>query len=170
MSLLSWGKCRLFTRNLDVPGAKWKEWPTPAENSTTLETTKGDKKEAKVEGGENEDVRYAKSTYVLNANVRAAKGRKKPIADSDGIIPHNYAVAIQPEDPEAVGLMIDKAKPSVADTFSTEEGAIWEYAFDALKPESGDQVKMGTVTVDQESDGSLKITFVEIEEEDDVTV
>ena len=167
MSLLAWGKCRLFTKDLDKSGAKWKEWPTPVEGSTTLETSKGDKQEAKIEGGENEDVRYAKSTYVLNANIRAAKGRKKPIADSDGIIPHNFAVAVQPEDPEAVGIMIDKAKPSVADTWATEEGAIWEYAFDALKPESGDQVKMGTVTV-SEQDGvisDITITVVEAEEE-----
>lgn len=169
MSLLSWGKCRLFTKNLDVEGAKWKEWPTPAENSTTLETSKGDKKEAKIEGGENEDVRYSKSTYVLNANIRAAKGRKKPIADSDGIIPHNYAVAIQPEDAEAVGIMIDKSKPSVADTFSTEEGAVWEYAFDALKPETGDQVKMGTVKVETGTDGALEISIVEVEDETDET-
>lgn len=166
MSLLGWGKCRLFTKNLDASGAKWKEWPTPVENSTVLETTKGDKQEAKIEGGENEDVRYSKSTYALNTNIRAAKGRKKPIADSDGIISHNYAVAVQPEDPEAVGIMIDKAKPSVADTFSTEEGAIWEYVFDALKPDAGDQVKMGTVTV-TESEGEIsdiQITEVEGEE------
>lgn len=166
MSLLGWGKCRLFTKDLDTEGAKWKEWPTPVENSTILETTKGDKQEAKIEGGENEDVRYAKSTYALNTNVRAAKGRKKPIADSDGIIAHNYAVAVQPEDPEAVGIMIDKAKPSVADTFSTKEGAIWEYAFDALKPEAGDQVKMGTIKVTEDGGEITAIEVTEVEEEE----
>lgn len=167
MSLLAWGKCRLFTKDLDKEGAKWKEWPTPVEGSTTLETSKGDKQEAKIEGGENEDVRYAKSTYVLNANIRAAKGRKKPIADSDGIISHNYAVAVQPEDPEAVGIMIDKAKPSVADTWATEEGGIWEYAFDALKPDSGEQVKMGTISV-TESEGIISdVTITEVEAEEE---
>lgn len=167
MSVLGWGKCRLFTKNLDKKDATWKEWPTPVENSTNLETTKGDKQEAKIEGGENEDVRYSKSTYVLNANIRAAKGRKKPIADSDGIISDNYAVAVQPEDPGAVGVIIDKAKPSVADTWATEEGGIWEYAFDALKPASGDQVKMGTVNVSEESDGTITdITITEVEAEE----
>ena len=165
MSLLAWGKCRLFTKDLDKEGATWKEWPTPVENTTTLETTKGDKQEAKIEGGENEDVRYAKSTYALNANIRATKGRKKPIADSDGIIAHNYAVAVQPEDPDAVGIMIDKAKPSVADTWATEEGAIWEYTFDALKPDEGDQVKMGTVKV-TDSDGTITIAITEVEAEE----
>lgn len=163
MSLLGWGKCRVFIKDLDTESAPWVELPTPVENTTILETTKGDKQEAKIEGGENEDVRYAKSTYALNLNIRAAKGRKKPIADSDGIIAHNYAVAVQPEDPEAVGIMIDKAKPSIADTFSTEEGAIWEYTFDALKPDTGDQCKMGTITV-TENEGA--ISNVSIEEVD----
>lgn len=165
MSLLGWGKCRVFIKDLDTDGAKWAELPTPVENTTILETTKGDKQEAKIEGGENEDVRYAKSTYALNFSIRAAKGRKKPIADSDGIIAHNYAVAVQPEDPEAVGIMIDKAKPSVADTFSTEEGAVWEYTFDALKPDEGDQCKMGTVAVTG-TDGNLSVSVTEIDAEE----
>lgn len=163
MSLLGWGKCRLFGKDLDTVGAKWEEWPTPIENTTVLETTKGDKQEAKIEGGENEDVRYAKSTYVLNANIRAAKGRKKPIQDSDGIIDHNYAIAVQPEDPDAIGVFIPKAKPSVADTWSTEEGGIWEFAFDALKNEDTTQVQMGKVSVTGSGE-TLEVTFVEDEE------
>lgn len=163
MSLLAWGKCRAFIKDLDTENAAWEELPTPVEGSTALETTKGDKQEAKIEGGENEDVRYAKNTYALNLNIRAAKGRLKPIEDSDGIIDHNYAIAIQPEDPKAYGLMIDKAKVSVSDTFSTEEGVIWEYTFDALKPDSGDQCKMGVITV-AESGDSLTVTFAEMTE------
>lgn len=162
MSLLGWGKCKVFIKDIDASNSSWVELPTPVENSTILETTKGDKQEAKIEGGENEDVRYSKSTYALNLNIRAAKGRNKPIADSDGTITNNYAVAVQPEDPEAVGIMIDKAKPSVADTFSTEEGAIWEYTFDALKPATGDQCKMGVIAV-TEAEGvitDVKITEV----------
>lgn len=162
MSVLGWGKCRLFVKDVDESNAKWKEFPTPVEGSTTLETTKGDKQEAKVEGGENEDVRYAKSTYTLNANIRAAKGRIKPIKDEDGIIAHNYAVAVQPEDPEAIGIYIPKAKPSVNDTWSTEEGGIWEYAFDALKNEGTTQIQMGVIKVTGSGD-SLEVTFEEVE-------
>lgn len=162
MSVLGWGKCRLFVKDVDESNAKWKEFPTPVEGSTTLETTKGDKQEAKVEGGENEDVRYAKSTYTLNANIRAAKGRTKPIKDEDGIIAHNYAVAVQPEDPEAIGIYIPKAKPSVNDTWSTEEGGIWEYAFDALKNEGTTQIQMGVINVTGSGD-SLEVTFEEVE-------
>lgn len=162
MSLLGWGKCRLFAKDLDASESKWFEFPTPVENSTTLETSKGDKQEAKVEGGENEDVRYAKSTYVLNANIRAAKGRVKPIKDSDGIIDHNYAVAVQPEDPKAIGIFIPKAKPSVEDTWSTEEGGIWNYAFDALKNEGTTQVQMGVITVTEGESGITDVEFSEV--------
>lgn len=162
MSVLGWGKCRLFVKDIDDPSAKWIEFPTPVENSTTLETTKGDKQEAKVEGGENEDVRYAKSTYVLNANIRAAKGRVKPIKDSDGIVDHNYSVAVQPEDPDAIGVYIPKAKPSVEDTWSTEEGGAWNYAFDALKNEETTQIQMGVIKVTGSGD-SLEVTFEEVE-------
>lgn len=165
MSVLGWGKCRTFVKDLDESNAKWFELPTAVENSTTLETTKGDKKEAKVEGGENEDVRYAKSTYVLNLNIRAAKGRAKPIKDEDGIIAHNFAVAVQPEDPEAVGVYIAKAKPSVNDTWSTDEGGIWEYSFDALKNEGATQVQMGVISVAMDTDGKTvkDVTFSEVE-------
>ena len=162
MSVLGWGKCRLFVKDLDASNAKWIEFPTPVENTTTLETSKGDKQEAKVEGGENEDVRYAKSTYVLNANIRAAKGRIKPIKDSDGIVDHNYAVAVQPEDPEAIGVYIPKAKPSVEDTWSTEEGGIWNYAFDALKNETTTQIQMGVIEVTGSGD-SITVAFKEVE-------
>lgn len=154
MSLLGWGKCRLFAKDIDAKSASWFEFPTPVEGSTTLETTKGDKQEAKVEGGENEDVRYAKSTYVLNAGIRAAKGRTKPIKDEDGIVAHNYAVAVQPEDPEAIGIYIPKAKVSVEDIWSTEEGGIWNFAFDALKNEETTQVQMGVINV-TENEGSI---------------
>lgn len=164
MSVLGWGKCKVFIKDLDTEGAKWVELPTPVENSTTLETTKGDKQEAKVEGGENEDVRYAKSTYVLNLNIRAAKGRAKPIQDSDGIVDHNYEVAVQPEDPQAIGIHIPKSKPSVEDTWSTEEGGIWNYAFDALKNETTTQVEMGVITVTRDTDGKTikDVTFSKV--------
>lgn len=99
MSVLAWGKPRIFVKDLDEASAKWKEVPTPVENSTQLTPTKGDKKEAKVEGGENEDVRYSKNTYALAYQIRIAKGKVMPFEHDDGIIAHNYAVAVQPEDP-----------------------------------------------------------------------
>lgn len=147
MSVLSWGKPKLFIQKIGEESASWKELPTPVEDSTQLSTTKGDKVEAKVEGGENEDVRYGKNTYALAFNIRAAKNRKKPVPDSDGIIDGEYKVALQPEDPDTPGLMIEKAKLSIEDTWSSADGGLWAYTADALKPENGKQVKWGKVAV-----------------------
>lgn len=165
MSLSSWGKCSIYIKDLEASEPKWKKLPTPADGTTTLETTKGDKKEAKIEGGENEDVRFAKSTYALNFTIRGLKGRKKPIPDSDGLIAHTYAVALVPEDPACYGLLMERSQPSVQDTFSTEDGILWAYTFDALKPKDGkkDQVQIGVVTVAGSDDNITGITCEEVE-------
>ena len=162
MSLVSWGKLRIFAKDLETPGASWFEIPTPVEDSTGMETTKGDKMEAKVEGGENEDTMYKRSAYALNFNVRLLKNRRnKPFPDTDGIVEHKYAVAVQPEDERCVGIMIDKATISANTTFSSADGIIVEYTADALKPDDGTrQVKYGTVTATG-SGSTLDVTFVE---------
>lgn len=155
MAVLGWGKPRVFVKDLDATSPKWEELPTPVDGSTQLTTTKGDKQEAKIEGGENEDVKYGKNTYALALNIRAAKGRKRPISDSDGVVTHNYAVALQPEDKEVQGFCMEKTTVSVEDTFSTEEGGIWAYTFDALKPGSDKkQVQWGKIEV-TESAGTI---------------
>lgn len=166
MAVIGWGKPRIFISKLgaDFKPTTWQELPTPVEGSTQLTTTKGDKKEAKIEGGENEDVRYSKNTYSLTFNIRAAKGRTKPIDDEDGLVTDNYAIALQPEDAEIEGLVIEKSRVSVEDTFSTDEGTIWAYTFDALKPASGDQVKSKVVTV-SEVNGSITVSWEETSSE-----
>lgn len=164
MAVLSWGKPGLYLRKIgDKTTNKWIKLPTPVEGTTQLTTTKGTKVEAKVEGGENEDVRYGKNTYALEFEIRAAKGRKKPVPDADGIIDGNYELALQPEDPEAVGIKIDKGALSVEDTWSSADGGKWKYTLDALKPDTGDQVKNGKVVVDETS-GEPTVTFTEDEE------
>nr|DAE23382.1 MAG TPA: hypothetical protein [Myoviridae sp. ctcPl3] len=154
MSVLSWGKPRIFIKDLDTENAKWKEVPTPVENSTQLTPTKGDKKEAKLEGGENEDVKYAKNTYALAYQIRKAKGKVMPFDDDDGVISGNYTVALQPEDPTVPGFIIDKSVVSAEDNFTAEEGGSVTYTHDALKPETGKQVKWGVITV-TEADGEI---------------
>ena len=61
MAVLAWGKPRIFVKKLGGSGS-WIELPTPVEGSTQLSTTKGDKNEAKIEGGENDDYLYAYDT------------------------------------------------------------------------------------------------------------
>lgn len=165
MSVIGWGKPRIFAKDLDDSASAWFEFANPVENSTQLTTTKGDKKEAKVEGGENEDVRYSKNTYALALNIRAAKGRQRPISDSDGLVAHKYAIVVQPEDPAVQGLVIEKATVSVEDSFSTEEGGVWAYVFDALKPDSGrNQVNWGKIIV---AEASGTISKIECDPEDE---
>lgn len=162
MSVLGWGKCRLFAKDIETPNSKWFELPTPAEGTTQLATTKGDKKEAKLEGGENEDVRYNKNSYALQYTIRAAKDRKRPFPDVDGIVNNNYAIAVVPEDADCIGIMIDKSRVSVEDGFSTDEGGMWTYTNDALKPDSGKMVKWGKVSVTGSGD-TLNVSITEAE-------
>lgn len=164
MAVIGWGKPRIFIKDLDAaPAASWEEVPTPVENSTQLTPTKGDKVEAKLEGGANEDVRYAKNTYALAYRIRFAKGKVMPFEHNDGIVEHNYAVAVQPEDPAVPGIMIDKSVVSTEDGFSTEEGGYITYTHDALQPTTGNQVKWGVINV-TESGGT--ISNVELTEGD----
>lgn len=145
MSLVNWGKCKIYAKDLEAEQPKWLELPTPVEDSTEITTSKGDKKEAKIEGGENEDVKYSRNTYALNFDIRMLKGRKQPIASADGIVQHKYAFMIEPEDPTAIGCSIEKATVSCEETFKTADGSIWKYVADVLKPDSGNQVKWGVV-------------------------
>ncbi len=148
MAVISWGIPKIFVKDLD--GAQtsnpWVKLPTPVEDSTQLETTKGDKLEAKIEGGENEDVRIKRSTYALMLNIRKAKNRTAPIPSVDGVVEHHYAVMLQPEDPTCPGFSIDLSTVSVVDSYNAADGAMWEIQFDALKPKIGATVKWGVVT------------------------
>lgn len=155
MAVIGWGKPRIFIKDLDASAPKWEELPTPVEDSTQLETTKGDKQEAKIEGGENEDVKYGKNTYALTLNIRSAKGRKRPISDNDGVVAHNYAIALQPEDKDVQGFCMEKTTVSVEDSFSTADGGVWAYTFDALKPDADKkQIQWGKIIV-AESAGTI---------------
>lgn len=149
MAILSWGKCRIFLGKRgtsDEEPSSWIEVPTPVENSTTLTPTKGTKTEAKIEGGDNEAVRYAKNTYALVFQIRGAKDREKPVEDDDGVIEGEYSVKVMPEDPTAPGITIKKSTLSMSPSFSTADGIIWEYTADALKPDEGNSVVFEVVT------------------------
>lgn len=151
MAQLSWGKPSIEFGKCGANGAAPTVWTKlaydPVENSTKLTPTKGEKKEAKVEGGENEAVKYAKNTFVFEFEVRAAKGRTKPIEDVDGVVDGEYAIRLTPEDTTVEGILIDKATVSVEETFDTAEGKKWKYTFDVLKPTAGNQVKPYTAPV-----------------------
>lgn len=171
--MLSWGKCRVLYKIGD--DVSWSELPTPVENSTTLTTTQGTKNEAKVEGGENEDVKYGRNTYALNTSVRMAADRT-PIENSDGVITEEASVIVQPEDTAAVGIYIERASASVQDSFNTQDGGRWAYVFDALKPKAATtglntrQVREGIVTITESNGAISSVTFKELGKDTAVSV
>ena len=71
MANIGWGKAGIYLCDLDVENSEWIQAPTPVENSTNLTPTKGSKQEAKLEGGENEDVRYGANNYALAYQIRS---------------------------------------------------------------------------------------------------
>lgn len=165
MSRISWGKPRIFVKDTDDNTAKWTELLTPAEGSTTLSVTKGDKLEAKIEGGENEDVKYKRSTYAVSFNIRKGKLpngnlRPKPFPSIDGRVDHHFGILLQPEDPTCEGFLIEDCTVTVDDTYDTSEGGMWQVQMDALKASEGDTVKWGVITLSG-SAGSRKISFTE---------
>lgn len=160
MAKIAWGKPRIFVKDADTQGAAWKELPTPEEDSTQLSAQKGDKLEAKIEGGENEDVKYKRSTYTLAFNIRKAKDREAPFPSVDGVVNNHYAVMLQPEDPTVEGFSIESSTVSVDETFSAAEGAKWEITMEAVKATSGDTVKWGIVTASNPL-GTGQPTFAE---------
>ena len=164
MAVLAWGKPRIFVKKLGG-GGSWIELPTPVEGSTQLSTTKGNKNEAKIEGGENEDVKYNRNTYALALNIRAVEGRAMPIIADDGVIGGQYAVVLQPENPASQGFAFLKSAASVEDTFTTADGGVWNYTFDALKQDAKHkQIYWGQVIVTEQPTGT--ISKIEIDPSD----
>lgn len=159
---LAWGKCTIKIGKVQDNGnepSSWVDIPTPVENSTKLTPTKGKKMEAKIEGGENEAVKYSANTYMFEFEIRAGKGRKKPIEDVDGIIVGEYAIKLQPEDKTVEGIQIDRSTLSLEETYDTENGTKWKYTADVLKPKTGNQVKF--VVVNFNDAGSLRVIITD---------
>lgn len=168
MSRISWGKPRLFVKDTDAgSSATWQELYTPVEDSTQLTVKKGDKMEARIEGGEAEDVKYKRSTYAVAFNIRKGKIpggsaiRKLPFHSIDGYVEKHFALLLQPEDPTCEGFYIGDATVSIDDTYTAAEGGMWQVTMDALKASVGDTVKWGVVTVTPGSNNQGTLAFEE---------
>ena len=141
MKRLLWGKSlgAVAKKKADGSYDKFKLLPEMAENSMQLNTAKGEKQEAKVEGGGVEAVRYSKNTYDLVADFRrglddSGTAVSFPFEDVDGVVDGVYALRIQPEDKEAGGLTVREVIISTEDTFTAKDGAVKRVKFDFLKP------------------------------------
>ena len=167
MANIGWGKAGIYLCDLDVENSEWIQAPTPVENSINLTPTKGSKQEAKLEGGENEDVRYGANNYALAYQIRRAKNKEMPIKHIDGIVAHNYGVIVVPADDKVPSACyIERSVVSVEDAFSTQEGGTDLYTLDAVKPDDGSRmVKWGQITVTKDN-ATGKITKIVAKGED----
>lgn len=102
---------------------------------------RGNEKEATEEGGDVVDTRRGKNKYVFELEIFVKKGDEKPIEDEDGVIVDNYAVRLTPEDEACEGFLIENATVSVTESWSSADGKLWKYTFDAKKPETGKTLK-----------------------------
>lgn len=155
--IISWGKPEITVTALaDTGGVNVGAIPTPVEDSTELSTEKGDKKEATVEGGGNEAIKYLKSKYSLKFQIRQGKGRSMPIEGKDGVVPGEYAVSLTPEEVGAPGFAMARAVCSYEDTYKAADGLMRTYTFDSLEPTDGSaQISFGnTKAAPKENQGS----------------
>ena len=165
--ILSWGKPRIFVKLLE-DGAIVRELNTPVDDSTNLETTEGDKTEAKIEGGEIEAVRYDKSTYKLAMQIRLKAGDKMPFANKDGIVAGTYAVWVMPEDSKAYGIHMAQAHVSLKTSYTANDGILIDVTFDALT--SGNdtaQCQFGLVTL-TEVGGQFNLSITDVLAESEI--
>lgn len=147
--VLAWGKPTIKVKKLGSNGEPTGSWiavHTPEKDTTKLTVTKGEKQEAKIEGGENEAVRYTSNNYALEFTVRSVDGRDDWVADVDGIVSGEYLVALQPENAKMKGIQLDRCVISVEDSFDTNEGFKKKYTCDVLVPKTGSKCKRVVVS------------------------
>lgn len=167
MAYIGWGKPRLFVKNLTKNGSI-RELPNVVEDTFDLSTEQGDKLEAKIEGGTNEDVKYKKNTNTIAFDIRVFKGRKKPFADKEGVVEDEFEFWMQPEDPTVpAGLHCAKCRVATELKGTAADGLTYTYSLEPLDNGSTDACQVGTVTL-TESNGTISaINFVELEGETD---
>lgn len=171
MANISWGKPKLLCRKIETGKTyKWREVLTPVEGTTNYATTKGDKLEAKFEGGDYADIKYKKNTGALTFDEFVLKGQKKPFADVDGVIEGEYEFAVQPEDATVPGgLFIKRGHISVEPKFTSEEGTRITYTVDTIAPQDGSEsFKIGTITVTKSGEDITAVSCAPLEAESDV--
>lgn len=141
MAILSWGRplveIKPSVNGSPVSGAPWVALPVIKQNTAKLSITKGEKREALGEGGEVVDTRTDRNKYSFECEIFLKKGDVRIIGDDDGVVHTNYALRLTPEDPTNEGFLLESTSVSVEESWSSEEGFILKYTFDALQPMRG---------------------------------
>lgn len=154
MKKLMWGKAlsAIAKKKDDGSYEAFNRLPECVENALQLNTTKGERKEAKVEGGSLEAVKYNHNTYGLAMQFRRGVVNGKQVTfpfekdELDGVVEGIYALRVQPEDKTSGGLSVMDCVISTEDTYTAADGAIKVVNFDFIKPE-------------EDEDGSQKPTI-----------
>ena len=158
MAVISWGKPRIFigpSGALSSTAATFEELATPVEDSTNLTANEGDKTEATIEGGEAEATKFKAATFEFTMNVRMAKDRQLPSklknTSTGGYTSSDVAIILQPEATDAPGIFIESASVSVIESYTSADGAMWEFKFAPVVNAGHAAVQWGTVTVPPEA-------------------
>jgi hypothetical protein len=159
MSNLTWGKPKLETwkcvQNTTPTPVDWSLFPDPKQDSAKLTTGKGTKLEALIEGGQPVDVLFQKNKFTFECEIFVTKGQSKPIPDTDGVIDGFYSIRLTPEDDTLEGWVLDRTKVSVETTWTSKEGTLLKYTFEALEPSVGKVLKSYTETYEVQRGLSL---------------
>lgn len=154
MAVISWGKPRIFigpSGALSSTATSFEELSTPVEDSTNLTANEGDKTEATIEGGEAEATKFKAATFEFTMNVRMAKDRQLPsklkASSGDGYTASDVAIILQPEATDAPGILVEAASVSVIESYTSADGALWEFKFAPVTNSGHPAVQWGTVTV-----------------------
>ncbi|MCM1576972.1 MAG: hypothetical protein NC035_08345 [Bacteroides sp.] len=167
MAYIGWGKPRFFVKNISK-GGSIRELPNVVEDTFDITTEQGDKLEAKIEGGTNEDVKYKNNTNTITLDIRVFKGRKKPFADVNGVVSDEFEFWMQPEDPAVpAGIHCSRCRVATELKGTAADGITYTYTFEPLDNGEVDACQVGTVTVEEAGGNISNIQFTELEEETD---
>ena len=148
MSVISWGKCTIKYKGEE--DSQFVALPIPVDGSTSLETTEGERMEAKEEGGGIVDVivKSPEMSLVFDLYLKKPESGETfevPLDPHDGQVDGEYAFELVPEDAACPGIKIDRARVTTAPQFSSSEGLRMRYTCTALKPTNGDMVKIQVI-------------------------
>lgn len=167
MAYIGWGKPRLFVKNINKTG-EIRELPNVVEDTFDVSTEQGDKLEAKIEGGTNEDVKYKKNTNTISFDIRVFKGRKKPFADVDGVVEDEFEFWMQPEDKSVpAGIYCKRCRVATELKGTAADGLTYTYSLEPLDNGEVDACQVGMVTVTELEGSITNITFAALEAETD---
>lgn len=150
--VLSWGnptiECTKLTATGETTGSAI-VFPAIKQGTAQLTTTEGSKIEAKDLGGNVVDQRVEVNTYEFVCQVYVQNSTPDPIPHENGVVADNYEFKLTPESASCRGFMFKKAKVSVVNLWTADDGELLEYHFKALKDNQGKQLTYHVGGVEQ---------------------